>query len=205
MPERIFPKPPVYTEVVSYTCDFCGQADVIDIGTRSVEGKVMHACPRCKQSVGLDQHHPYIRVPEPYVPASLDDTVDPLLLKERISLLGNALGNILVAAGVVRPDHDGLTGPHLLQFAAEYSEFLTREPDPGVFLLVMDEPAARTDGRYYVPISMVPSPNAPPGLSSSVPLLRISTDGFKGNAMTKLAAAQSFGMELVKAWNKAHS
>lgn len=101
----------------------------------------------------------------------LDTTTDSTVLQRRMGLLATALGDVLVKVGLLRADHEGLTGPELLMAAADYCDI--RDEFEGLQLVVGDE-VARDDGRFYVPVSRVQEED---GVSNIV--LRVASDAFE--------------------------
>lgn len=119
-----------------------------------------------------------------------DDTPDPIEINHRLHLLAEALGNVLVAAGMIREDV-ALTGPELLLAADTYC-------NPGVDAfagqkLVAGDKVARDDGRFYVPVN-----RAEPVEGLSPTVLRIASDAFG-----TIENAEAFADGVVSAWNTA--
>lgn len=179
--------------VVNYRCDFCEQADVEPTGVvlTSDPPQYPHVCPRCKKTVNLKATYPQRR--DEVIPTYLDTSQDPAVLQGRVELLADALGKVLVAAGLVRKDHEGMTGPELLLAADDFVRSV-EEREPGAFSLKVDDPVQRSDGRYYVPVSKVGE--------SAPPMLRVSTDAFPGDMDNKVNLAIEFACDLAARWNR---
>lgn len=129
----------------------------------------------------------------------LDSTADPKALQGRIELLADALGRVLVAAGVVR--EVPMTGPELLVAAETYigSRIIDEKLFSGAVVklqapgrLEVGEPVPREDGRFYIPLHRWPSE---PNLSDTV--LRVASDAFR-----TLEGAAAFGLVLATVYNR---
>lgn len=120
-----------------------------------------------------------------------DDTPDPIEINHRLHLLAEALGNVLVAAGMIREDV-ALTGPELLLAADTYCN-----PGEDYFAgqkLVTGTKVARDDGRFYVPVNRA----EPVDAALSLTVLRVASDAFD-----TVEAAEEFADGVVEAWNAA--
>lgn len=129
----------------------------------------------------------------------LDSSTDPVTLQGRIESLAQALGNVLVDAGMVRADA-AMTGPELLMAALTYCEGAQFERQRFTAAVValnhpgcveVAEPVARDDGRFYVPVNRKKPVD---GLSATV--LRIASDAF-----FDLDSAQVFANVIAGAYN----
>jgi len=98
-------------------CPFCGTDDDLH-----VHDKFFVSCANCGATCGSDCK-PAAQQVEIWNDRSRSE--ESRLRRER-DLLGEALGKILVASGMINPDMV-LTGPHLLQFGAEYLEHLNEK------------------------------------------------------------------------------
>ncbi len=122
---------------------------------------------------------------------------DLTLLQARNELLEDALTRVLIASGVIRPDINGITGAELLLAAEEYCR-VTPVGHNFSYMLRVEAPVQRSDGRYYIPIS---SDAQSAGIDASAPLARVSTDAFPGTMDLKVQGASRFAAELVLRWN----
>lgn len=122
----------------------------------------------------------------------VDDTLDLAEANHRTRLLGEALGKVLVAAGMIRADVD-MTGPELLLAADTFV-------NPGVDefagqALVAGDKVARDDGRFYVPVNRADYRLSDP---RSATVLRVASDAFD-----TVEQAEDFAQAVVDAWNAA--
>lgn len=128
----------------------------------------------------------------------LDSTIDPKVLQQRLELLADALGRVLIAAGVV---HEvPMSGPELLTAAHHYIRSQKSELsrfNAGVVALNhperldVGEAVRREDGRFYIPLSR---PNEIENLSKIV--LRVASDAFPD-----LDCAEVFAKVIASAYN----
>lgn len=117
--------------------------------------------------------------------------------KHQRNLLGEALGKVLVAAGMIRADAD-MTGPELLLAAEDFCRAPNGEWSE--VRLAVQEPVARDDGRFYVPVTWTHTRTEGayyPLLSPVV--LRIASDAFFDDRRPS-----RFAEALVATWNAAH-
>lgn len=122
----------------------------------------------------------------------MSDSTDLAEANHRTHLLAEALGNVLIAAGMVREDAS-MTGPELLLAAETYV-------NPGVDefagqKLALGAKVARDDGRFYVPVhrTMIRLNDA-----RSTTVLRVASDAFD-----TVEQAEAFADGVVCAWNAA--
>jgi hypothetical protein len=129
-----------------------------------------------------------------------DHTDDPETLRARIDMLMEALGNVLIAADVIRPDVE-CSGPELIVAAegflqnrlmseARFNAGVVALKHPGH--MHVGEPVAREDGRFYVPVSRWPEEEK---LSNVV--LRVASDAFPD-----VQSAEVFARIVAHAWNR---
>jgi hypothetical protein len=131
---------------------------------------------------------------------SLDTTDDPKALQGRIEMLAEALANMLVAVGVLRPDAE-CSGPELIVAAEGYLRnrvISEARFNAGVVALQhpahldVGAPVAREDGRFYIPVTRWPDLD---GVSTTV--LRIASDAFD-----ELQSAEVFATVIAHAYNR---
>jgi hypothetical protein len=108
----------------------------------------------------------------------------------RERLLGEALGKVLVAAGMIRADAP-MTGPELLLAAEDFC----REPNAEFHKTVLQvgRRVERDDGRFYIPISR--SAFRLNDARSTV-VTRVASDAFD-----TVDEAERFALDLATAWN----
>lgn len=109
-------------------------------------------------------------------------------LTHRERLLGEALGRVLVAAGMIRNDVD-MTGPELLMAAETFceppnAEFHATEISVG-------RRVEREDGRFYIPINRSALDDR-----RSQTVARVASDAFDS-----VDEAERFALALAEAWN----
>lgn len=122
----------------------------------------------------------------------LDSTDDPDVLKRRMALLAHALGDVLIAVGLVRADA-AMTGPDLLLAADTYCRARKEVKLWSDARLEVGEKTMRDDGRFYIPVTMTPPE---PGMSPIV--LRVASDAFTNDIDPLLLAT-----EVASRWNAA--
>lgn len=131
---------------------------------------------------------------------SFDHTDDPEVLRGRIDMLMEALGNVLVAADVIRPDAE-CSGPELINAAEGFLQGRLHGEarfNAGVVALKhparmeAGEPVAREDGRFYVPLNRWPEE-----AKVSNVVARVASDAFPD-----LDSAKVFANVLAFAWNR---
>ncbi|USN14032.1 hypothetical protein KABACHOK_01960 [Brevundimonas phage vB_BpoS-Kabachok] len=170
---------------VRYRCEACGKGEmkVGDTVYTSAPPKYEHVCSACGSRVALDRTYPYARTT--YRDAgSLEQSQD------RLKMLGQALGQVLVAAGMIRADVD-MTGPELLLAAEDYcrapnAEFHATEIQVG-------RRVERDDGRFYIPLN-----RAAFRLNDarSLTVARVASDAFDS-----VDEAERFALAFAEAWN----
>lgn len=172
--------------VVRYQCDACLLGDMVPTGTVFTSNPLQyeHVCGACGVRKGLPRNYPYTQISykEP------TETVGGM--KHQRDLLGEALGKVLVAAGMIRADVD-MTGPELLLAAEDFC----REPNAEFHKTVLQvgQKVARDDGRFYVPLmrSAFRLNDA-----RSLTLARVASDAFD-----TVDETERFALDLATAWN----
>ncbi|USN14729.1 hypothetical protein DOMOVOI_02550 [Brevundimonas phage vB_BpoS-Domovoi] len=172
---------------VRYRCETCGKGDmkVGDTVYTCDPPKYEHICSACGKRAAFDRIYPYART-------TYRDAGSLEQAEARLKMLGQALGNVLIAAGMVRQDA-AMTGPELLMAAETYC-------NPGVDefagqKLAVGDKVARDDGRFYVPVSRTAIRLND---TRSMTVLRVASDAFD-----TVAQAEEFAHGVVDAWNAA--
>jgi len=121
----------------------------------------------------------------------LDWSEDPAELRHRMVLLGGALAQVLIAAGMVRADAC-LTGPQLLLAADDFCAAPNAEFHQTV--LAVRKRVEREDGRFYIPLarSAIRVQDA-----RSMIVARVASDAFDS-----VDEADRFALDLASAWNQ---
>ena len=122
----------------------------------------------------------------------MPDSIDLAEANRRTRMLGEALGKVLVAAGMIRADVD-MTGPELLLAAETFCD-----PGEDAFAgqtLQVGAKVARDDGRFYVPVHRTAFRYAD---DRSLTVLRVASDAFD-----TVEQAEEFAQAVVAAWNAA--
>lgn len=172
---------------VSYMCDACLMGEMIPTNTifTTDPPKYEHACNACGVRKALDRTYPYSKVT--YKEGETLETA-----QRQRGLLAEALGKVLVAAGMVRADA-AMTGPELLLAADTFC-------NPGVdhyeeMILERGATVPRDDGRFYVPVdrTMIRVND-----DRSQTVLRVASDAFD-----VLSDAEEFAQDIVDTWNAA--
>lgn len=180
-PPKPAPVPDTIT-VVRYRCETCqsGELRATDCVYTSIPPKFQHICEGCGAGAILDRSYPYTQVNH--------RTADEPTHHER--LLGDALGKVLVAVGMIRADAL-VSGPELLLAAEDFC----REPNAEFAKTVIQVGAKveRDDGRFYVPLmrSAFRVQDA-----RSLTVARVASDAFDN-----VGEAERFALDLATAWN----
>ncbi|USN16100.1 hypothetical protein PAPPERLAPAPP_03590 [Brevundimonas phage vB_BpoS-Papperlapapp] len=177
---------------VRYRCETCGKGDmkVGDTVYTCDPPKYEHICSACGKRAAFDRIYPYART-------TYRDAGSLEQAEARLKMLGQALGQVLVAAGMIRDDAD-MTGPELLLAAEDFCRAPNGEWSE--VRLAVQEPVARDDGRFYVPVTWTHTRTEGayyPLLSPVV--LRIASDAFFDDRRPS-----RFAEALVATWNAAH-
>lgn len=172
---------------IHYQCDACLMGNMIPTGNvfTTDPPKYEHACEVCGVHKGLDRTYPYSKI-------TYKDVETLASAQHQRQLLATALGEVLVAAGMVRADAP-MTGPELLMAADTFV-------NPGVDQfagqkLQVGAKVARDDGRFYVPVLRCAFRYAD---ARSLTVLRVASDAFD-----TVEQAEEFAEGVVQAWNSA--
>ncbi|UTC28867.1 hypothetical protein MARCHEWKA_03550 [Brevundimonas phage vB_BpoS-Marchewka] len=172
---------------VRYRCESCGKGDMKVGGTVYTcdPPKYEHICAACGKRAAFDRIYPYART-------TYRDAGTLEQAEARLKMMGEALGQVLVAAGMIREDAS-MSGPELLLAAETYCD-----PGEDAFAgqkLAVGAKVARDDGRFYVPVSRTAIRLND---ARSMTVLRVASDAFD-----TVAQAEEFAQGVVDAWNAA--
>lgn len=194
MAEQIEISPVVVPDVkriVRMQCDACGSGEMRPTNTvfTTDPAQYEHRCTACGKTNAYPKNYPYVTFHKAADIPTLSGADDAL---HQRNLLGEALGKVLVAAGMIRPDVD-LTGPELLLAADTFC-------NPGVDLyagvrLQALPRVARDDGRFYVPVERCA---IRVNDTRSQTVLRVASDAFD-----TVEEAEAFAGAVAEAWNAA--